>query len=1343
MSPSSQHVRYPGIWAFRPNQRKLFFGRDREARDLFRLVRVERLVVLFAKSGIGKSSLLNAGLTPLLEEANALPLPLRFQDVSTRPLDQIEALLAPYMGDRQLPCSTTASLWEKVKCCNFPDGATPVFIIDQFEEFFNHLPADREVFTQQLAALISKDPPEEVEDWLNALSEEERSGQLYWYKPTDIRIILSIRSDRLSALNEMSKDIPQILHNRFELRPLQQKAAKDAIIQPAIANDQAYTTAPFQYDPQTVRTILQQLSDEREEIESFQLQIVCQHLEQMVLKQQQMGKKNVVVLPNFLGGEEGINNIIKNYYDNRVDAIQEEDRRLAAQRLLEEGLIMDKRRVAIADAVVRNTYEIDEDLLQLLLESRLIRPENTRLGITYEISHDTLVEPILARYEKRRQEEERTLAEQRIKEEQARLEEERRKRRRAIMLAGLGFSLFFVAMIASFWAIQQRDAADRARNEALAEQHRADSLKDVAISKSDELVRKQDSLLSSQLALEKSNDSLFQTKERILLEKKAAVIAKKAEATQRKLSETRRLTILARQEIEEANTTNAILLLKEALANDQEPRDPIFYDLIVDLYYGLVNPWEGVFLKSVFNGHRDAILDIKADPNQNQFITASKDSTVRIWSLDNPNSAIVLPDEDIVLHIDLAPDGQTLLTGSKSGQAKLWNIDGQLLHTLPHDRAISAVAYSPDGQKILTASIDSKACIWNLQGEKQFCISCDQSIAAASFAKEEPYFLCASYSGDFKSSKLEVRRVLDGSLVHRQEVDAYVSNAVFSPIYNQEQKEWVEDQSVLAFKGTQLMRWTFDPYGFSPLVTNAGSDPFSEDIIRTAPNRYTALVGMDESATLITPSVLRGLEELSTDNQYERGLANNVYFTPPPNDNAFLTCGNDEKLYLKDFNGNLLAYLAKHKDEINAAAFMNQPRGILSASGNKFQISKENAVYFWEAPSTPFWEVQQNGVLNFISSNDEAHFITYARSGIKLWNRQGSYIDIDVDMKTYPRALFSPDNQQVATYSNSQNRSEVFFWDLKGQEVGRARHVEGIFYVNYSTNNQYVLTIGGNAASLVPMAYQNGEQFRSPQNDERRVLKHQKNLGYSGFSPNNRYLFTSCYDSMKIWSIEGDVQAQWALEASLQSVDFSNNQQELLITTDSRAEIRKRRGQLLAQFNHKDRVNKALYLPGTDKIITISEDQTAIIWRKNGQKWKTLPHSGAVRNVSLRPDAQAFLTYGKDNLVYVWNKEGKALFQIEHFSEVLSADYSPDGKYILTRSIEGGSKLWNHKGQALATLDMDGAAGIVRFSPKGNLMYYHPNGIALLPYPKELYDWLSQLPVYPFDEQERTFYFLD
>src|SRR5512143_1804382 len=53
-----------------------FFGRTRETRDLMSLIMAERVVLFYAESGAGKTSLLNTQIIPNLEEEGFYVLPV-------------------------------------------------------------------------------------------------------------------------------------------------------------------------------------------------------------------------------------------------------------------------------------------------------------------------------------------------------------------------------------------------------------------------------------------------------------------------------------------------------------------------------------------------------------------------------------------------------------------------------------------------------------------------------------------------------------------------------------------------------------------------------------------------------------------------------------------------------------------------------------------------------------------------------------------------------------------------------------------------------------------------------------------------------------------------------------------------------------------------------------------------------------------------------------------------------------------------------------------------------------------------------------------------------------------
>ena len=135
--------RYPGAQPFRDDEfsRRMFFGREPASVALTDQILANRLVIVYAKSGLGKTSLLNAGVAPRLRDAGNLPLFVRVNDIEGGPLHSVfEGVRAE--AERQqveyVP-GDSSSLWSFFKTVEFWRGdllLTPVLIIDQFEELF-------------------------------------------------------------------------------------------------------------------------------------------------------------------------------------------------------------------------------------------------------------------------------------------------------------------------------------------------------------------------------------------------------------------------------------------------------------------------------------------------------------------------------------------------------------------------------------------------------------------------------------------------------------------------------------------------------------------------------------------------------------------------------------------------------------------------------------------------------------------------------------------------------------------------------------------------------------------------------------------------------------------------------------------------------------------------------------------------------------------------------------------------------------------------------------------------------------------------------------------------------
>lgn len=472
--------RYPGVKPFEADERDRFFGRGRDIRDLYDLILLEKLVVVFGKSGYGKSSLLNAGILPRFEEeteenARFTPLLIRLgsyvEGKVLSPLDNFAQRLeerAPYTGGAGFLdlFSGEHKLWYEFKRRQVSGVHRFVLVFDQFEEFFSYPAEEQHRFKEQLAELLYQDTPQGVREQVLDMPRQQR---LLLATPLDIKAVFVIREDRLSLLDSLHDQLPAIFHKRYELRALSREQAREAIVRPAGLPGLQFASPAFRYSPEALERILDELSrgqkEQQQKIEAFQLQVLCQYLESKVAER---GREGATVQPADLPEAA---NIFEAYYNRQIGQLPE-GRRLAARLIIEEGLILEEpatgegRRLGVDGALLVQQFKdigATPELLAALEDTFLLRREANALGgFNFEVSHDSLLPPILKAKAERKESEERLLREQ----EKEQIRKSRRRQRRVwgvIAVIGLMvISLFFLA-----WQQYQIAKQNKERSEQL------------------------------------------------------------------------------------------------------------------------------------------------------------------------------------------------------------------------------------------------------------------------------------------------------------------------------------------------------------------------------------------------------------------------------------------------------------------------------------------------------------------------------------------------------------------------------------------------------------------------------------------------------------------------------------------------------------------------------------------------------------------------------------------------------------------------------------------------------------------------------------------------------------
>ncbi|MEN6319074.1 MAG: tetratricopeptide repeat protein [Syntrophaceae bacterium] len=399
--------RYPGPVPFQDTHanRLLFHGRNHERETLKYMVLAERLVVLYAKSGLGKTSLINAGIMQPLREKNILPIRITFTDITVDPQQAVYSKITDIVKEYQIdykPGEST-TLWQYFQTVEFWSTEnilyTPLLIFDQFEELFTlHSSERRKNFFNQLADLVRGRIPK-------ILFESLKSDEPFPYseKPPDVKVLISIREDFLGQLEEMSQEIPDILHKRFRLLTLHRNQAEEAIIKPSQVEDVEIKSVTFKYTTEAVKAILDFLCKRKEkgeskstdEVEPFQLQVICQHIESNVNKRAESEETIVIIQESDLGGEEGMQKILTDFYNDKISKLGSIWVQSRVRKLFEKMLISDTgRRVSLEEEQIERKARVSKSVLLKLVDNRLLRAEPRVGSIYYELSHDTLIEPI-------------------------------------------------------------------------------------------------------------------------------------------------------------------------------------------------------------------------------------------------------------------------------------------------------------------------------------------------------------------------------------------------------------------------------------------------------------------------------------------------------------------------------------------------------------------------------------------------------------------------------------------------------------------------------------------------------------------------------------------------------------------------------------------------------------------------------------------------------------------------------------------------------------------------------------------------------------------------------------
>jgi len=462
-----------GLASFTEETRAYFFGRDEEVAELARRVQRKLLTVLFGQSGLGKTSILRAGLVPRLRSQGYCPIYVRidYGKDSPEPAEQIKEAIsraARQFGEWTQSGVAVAgeSLWEYLHhrddVLRDETGKTliPLLIFDQFEEIFTLAQSDdfgrarAAKFIEELGDLVENRPPKALEAKFDA---DDSSAEHFDFARSDYRVLIALREDYLAPLEGLKKSMPSISQNRLRLAPMNGTQALAAVLQPGGKLVTEEVAAAI------VRFVAGGAELANAEVEPSLLSLICRELNDARIAQ---GREEISL--DLLAGSHAT--ILSNFYERALV-----DQPPAVRQIIEDDLLTTAGfRENIAEERLISRFKAAgaaPDTLATLVNRRLLRVEE-RLDVRrVELTHDVLCGVVKASRDLRREREAREATERMLEEQRANELAARKALVRARQIAAVCVSFALLAAIAAIFAVVSSRRAHRA--EQLAEHTRS------------------------------------------------------------------------------------------------------------------------------------------------------------------------------------------------------------------------------------------------------------------------------------------------------------------------------------------------------------------------------------------------------------------------------------------------------------------------------------------------------------------------------------------------------------------------------------------------------------------------------------------------------------------------------------------------------------------------------------------------------------------------------------------------------------------------------------------------------------------------------------------------------
>jgi WD40 repeat protein len=502
------------------------------------------------------------------------------------------------------------------------------------------------------------------------------------------------------------------------------------------------------------------------------------------------------------------------------------------------------------------------------------------------------------------------------------------------------------------------------------------------------------------------------------------------------------------------------------------------------------NPSSGS--KVELRGHTGSIFNAMFSPDGELVVTASLDRTARTWDAKTGRAIATLSGHaDVVLNSAFSPDSQFVATTSADDTARIWNArTGAMISELRgHTDYVWHVAFSPDGRRLVTGSEDNTARIWDtISGKLEAVLrGHTRDITAVAFSPNGNFIITSSMDGTARVWTNTAARSLV-TLNHGAE------------IYR---ARWSSDNRLLVTASSDKTARVWRSDG-TLIATLAGHE---REVLRAelSPDNASVVTASRDNTGAVW-NALTGQKIASLGGH--KSFVSTASFSP--GGHFIVTTSWDGTARLWDRNSNALLHTLPHSDEVTCAAFSSDDKVLITGCS-------DGKVTAWQTDTGKAF-LDMPGHLSAIravafSPMDDQHVLTVSEDGsARIWRLSKGAEPIMLEQHTggLTNGRFSPDGTMVVTASHDCS-SRV--WEATtGELISVLEHSDDVYDAGFSPDSKLVVTASGDGSARVWEA-RTGHRVAD-------LREHQGAVNNAEFSPNGKFIATASTDhAARIWKV--------------------------------------------------------------------------------------------------------------------------------------------------------------------------------------------------------------------------------